>query len=123
MPSCDETPTSNAQQLLAQLIEKLSANTRSENKIPGAINSQQNDFDEGGEMRRVIREELQQMSEEPRHCDCFSRQFRNRRNFSCFVCSRIEHKQCYCTANANSKGHYVSHSEGTGQPLLINESF
>ena len=31
--------------------------------------------------------------------------------------------QCYCTANTNSKRRYVSHNEGTGQPLMINESF
>ena len=37
LASCDETPTSNTQQLLAQVIEKLSA-----------CNSQQNDFDESG---------------------------------------------------------------------------
>ena len=118
----DETPTSNTQQLLAQVIEKLSATTRSEDKTLG-FNSQRNDFDESGEMRRVIREELQQiMSEEPRHFDCFSRQFRNRRNFSCFDCSRNEHTQGYCSANTNSKRHYVSHSEGKGQPLGINES-
>ena len=76
-------------------------------------------------MRRVIREELQHIvSEEPRHFDCFSRQFRNHRNFSCFDCSRNGHTQCYCTANTNSKRHYVSHDhgEGTDQPLVINES-
>ncbi|XP_015764203.1 PREDICTED: uncharacterized protein LOC107343152 [Acropora digitifera] len=32
LASCDETPTSNTQQLLAQVIEKLSATTRSEDK-------------------------------------------------------------------------------------------
>ena len=41
---------------------------------------------------------------------------------SCFDCSRNGHTQCYCTANTNSKRHYVSNSEGTGQPLGINES-
>ena len=76
LASCDETPTSNTQQLLAQVIEKLSATTRSEDETLG-FNSQQNDFDESGEMRRFIKEELQQiMSKEPRHFDCFSRQFR-----------------------------------------------
>ena len=107
----------------AQVIEKLSATTRSEDKTLGAFNSQQNDFnDESGEMRRVIREEIQQiMSEEPRHFDCFSRQFRNHRNFGSFDCSRNAHPQCYCTANASSKRHYVSHSEGTDQPLGVNE--
>ena len=30
--------------------------------------------------------------------------------------------QCYCMANTNSKRHYVSHGEETGQPLAINES-
>ena len=118
--SCDETPTSNPQQLLAQVIEKLSATTRSEDKTLGALNSRQNDFDESGKMRRVIREKLQQvMSEEPRHFDCFSRQFRN---FTCFDCSGNRRTQFYCTANTNSKRHYVSPSEGTGQPLVINES-
>ena len=74
-------------------------------------------------MRRVIREELQHIvSEELRHFDCFSRQFRKHRNFSCFDCSRNGHTQCYCTANTNSKRHYVSHGEGTDQPLVINES-
>ena len=123
LASCDETPTSNTQQLLAQVIENLSSTTRSKDNTLGAFNSQQNDFNESEEMRRVIREELQQiMSEEPRHFDCFSRQFRNRWNFSCFDCSRDEHTHCYRTANTNSKRHYVSHSEGTGQPLVINES-
>ena len=123
LASSDETPTSNTQQLLAQVIEKLSATTRSEDKTIGAFDSQQNDFDESGEMQRVIREELQQIvSEEPRHFDCFSRQFRNHRNFSCFDCSRNGHTQCYCTANTTSKRRYVSHNEGTGQPLGINES-
>ena len=117
LPSCDETPTCNNQQLLAQVIEKLSAITRSEDKTIGAFNSQQKDFDESGEMRRVIREELQHtVSEEPRHFDCFLRHFRNHRNFSCFDCSRNGHTQCYCTANTNSKRHYVSHGEGTDQP-------
>ena len=65
---CDETSTSNTQHLLAQVIETLSATIRSEDKTLGAFNSQQNDFDESREMRRVIREELQQIvSEEPRH--------------------------------------------------------
>ena len=125
LASSDETPTSNTQQLLAhEVIEKLSAPTRSEDKTIGAFDSQQNDFDESGEMRRVIREELQQIvSEEPRHFDSFSRQFCNHRNFSCFDCSRNRHTQCYCTANTNSKRRYVSHNEGTGQPLGINESF
>ena len=123
LASYDETPTSNTQQLLAQAIEKLSAPSRSEDKTLGAFNSQQNNFDESGEMRRVITEELQQIvSEEPRHFDCFSRQFRNHRNFSCFDCSRNGHTQCYCTPNTNSKRHYVSHGEGTDQPLVINES-
>ena len=45
LASCDETPTSNAQQLVAQVIEKLSATTRSEDKTLDAFNSQQNDFD------------------------------------------------------------------------------
>ena len=120
---CDETPTSNTQQLLAQVIEKLSAPTRSEDKTLGAFSSQQKDFDESGERRRVIREELQQiLSKEPRHFDCFSKQFRNHTNFSCFDCSRNGHTQCYCTANTNSKRHYVSQGEGTDQPLVINES-
>ena len=57
LASCDETPTSNAQQLLAKVIEKLSATNRSEDKTVDAFNSQQNDFDESGEMRRVIRKE------------------------------------------------------------------
>ena len=48
--SCDETPTSDTQQLVAQVIEKLSATTRSEDKTLGAFNSQQNDFGERGEM-------------------------------------------------------------------------
>ena len=97
--------------------------SRSEDKTLGFV-SQQNDFDESGEMRLVIREEHQQiMSEEPRRFDCFSRRFRNHRNFICFDCSRNGHTQCYCTANTNSKRHYVSNSEGTGQPLGINESF
>ena len=113
MASCDETPTSNTQQLLAQVIEKLSA-----------FNSQQNDFEESGGMRRVIREELQQIvSDEPRHFDCFSRQFCIYRNFGCFDCSRNGHIQCYYRANTNSKRQYVRHSKGTGQPLVINESF
>ena len=124
LASSDETPTSNAQQLLAQVIEKLSATTRSEDKTLGSLNSQQKDFDESEEMRRVIRDELQQItSEEPQHFDSFSRQFRNHRNFVCFDCSRNGHTQCYCTANINSQRHYVSHSEGTGQPLRINESY
>ena len=72
-------------------------------------------------MRRVIREE-QIMSEESRHFDCFSRQFRNRRNFTCFDCSINEQTQCYCSANTNSKRHYVSQSEEIGHPLGINES-
>ena len=51
LASYDETPTSNTQQLLAQVIEKLSSTTRSEDKTSlGAFNSQQNDFDESGEM-------------------------------------------------------------------------
>ena len=80
MASGDETPTSNTQQLLAQVIETLSATTRREDKTLD-FDSHQNDFDESGEMRRVIREELQQIvSEEPRHFDCFSRQFSNHRN-------------------------------------------
>ena len=121
LASSDKTPISNTQQLSAQVIEKLSAPIRSEDKTMGAFDSQQNNFDESGEMRRVIREELQQIvSEEPRHFDCFSRQFH--RNFSCFDCSRNGHTQCHCTANTNSKRHYVSHSEGTDQPLVINES-
>ena len=123
LASRNETPTSNTQQLLAQVIEKQTATTRSEDKTLGAFNSQQNDFDESGEMRRVIRKELQQiMSKEPRHFDCFSRQFHNHRNFSCFDYSRNGYTQCYCSANANSKRHYVSHSEGTDQSLGINES-
>ena len=66
MACCDETPTSNAQQLFSKVIEKLSATTRSEDKTLDTSKSQQNDFDESGEMRRVIREKLQQiMSEEP----------------------------------------------------------
>ena len=78
--------------MLAQVIEKLSATTRSEDKTLGGFNSQQKDFGESGEMRRVIREELQHIvSEEPRHFDCFSRQFRNHRNFSCFDCSGNGH--------------------------------
>jgi len=110
LASCDETPTSNAQQLLAQVIEKLSGTTRSEDKTSG-FNSQQNDFDESGGMRRVIREELQQIiREEPRHFDCFSRQFHNRRNFTSFDCSRNGHIQCYCTTNTNSKRHYICQS-------------
>ena len=40
LASSDETPTSNTQQLLAQVIEKLSATTRSEAKIIGAFKSQ-----------------------------------------------------------------------------------
>ena len=112
----------NTQQLLGQVIEKLSATTRSEDKTLG-FNSQQNDFNESGEIRRVIREELQQIvSEEPRHFDCFSRQFRNHSNFGCFDCSRNEHTQCYCTVITNSKRHYVSNSEGTGQPFGIKGS-
>ena len=125
LASDEETPTSNTQQLLAQVIEKLSATTRGGEKTKGGFNSQQNDFDESVETRRVIREELQQiMSEEPQRFDCFSRQIRNHRNLGCFDhdCSRNGHIQCYCTANTNSKLHYVSHSEGTGQPLVINES-
>ena len=43
---CDETPTSNAQQLFSKVIEKLSATTRSEDKTLDTSNSQQNDFDE-----------------------------------------------------------------------------
>ena len=121
--SGDETPTSNTQQLLAQVIETLSATTRREDKTLD-FDSHQNDFDESGEMRRVIREELQQIvSEEPRHFDCFSRQFSNHRNFVCFDCSRNGHTQCYCTSNTNSKRHYVSNSGGIGQPVGINESF
>ena len=115
LASCDERPTSNTQQLLAQVIEKLSPTTRSEDKTL-RFDFQQNDFDKSREMRRVIREELQQ------RFDCFSRLFRNHRNFSCFDCSRNGHTQCYCTANTNSKRHYLSHSEGTDQPLGINES-
>ena len=48
----------------------------------------------------------------------------NKRKFmiSCCDCSRNGHTQCYCTANTNSKCHYVSNSEGTDQPLVINES-
>ena len=65
LASSDKTPTSNTQQLLAQVIEKLSAPTRSEDKTLGAFSSQQNDFDESGEMRRVIREELQQIVKNP----------------------------------------------------------
>ena len=123
LASSDETPTSNAQHLLGQVIETLSATTRIEDKTLGAFNSQRNDFDESEEMRRVIREELQQIiSEEPRHFDSFSRQFRNHRNFTCFDCGRSGHTQCYCTANTNSQRHYVSHSKGTGQPLRIDES-
>ena len=92
LASSDETPTSNAQQLLAQVIEKLSATTGSEDKTLGSLNSQQNDFDESEEMRRVIREELQQiMSEEPPKFDSFSRRFRNHRNFTCFDCSGNGH--------------------------------
>ena len=115
LANCDKTPTSNPQQLLAQVIEKLSATTPSEDKTLGAFNSQQND--ESGEVRRQI------LSEEPRHFDCFSRRFRNLRNFTCFDCSGNGHTQCCCKANTNSKRHYVSHSEGTGQPLGMNESF
>ena len=85
LASCDETPTSNAQQLLSKVIEKLSATTRSEDKTLDTSNSQQNDFDESGEMRRVIREKLQQiMSEEPRHFNCFPRRICNHRNFTFF---------------------------------------
>ena len=40
LASCDETPTSKTQQLLAQVIEKLYATTRSEHKTIGAFNSQ-----------------------------------------------------------------------------------
>ena len=117
LTSSDETPTSNAQQLLAQVIEKLSATTRSEDETLGSLNSQQKDFDESEEMRRVIREEFRQiMSEEPQHFDSSSRRFRNHRNFTCFDCGRGGHTQCYCTANANSQRLYVGHSEGTGQP-------
>ncbi|XP_044174956.1 uncharacterized protein LOC114951845 [Acropora millepora] len=124
LASCDETPTSKTQQLSAQVIEKLPATARSEDKTIGAFDSQQNDSDESGEMRRVIREELRQIvSEEPRHFGCFSRQFRNHRNFGCFDCSRNGHTQCYCTADTNSKRHYVSNSEKTDQPLVINESY
>ena len=54
LASSDEIPTSNAQQLLAQVIEKLSATTRSEDKTLGSLNSQQKDCDESEEMRRVI---------------------------------------------------------------------
>ena len=116
--SSDETPTSNAQQLLAQVIEKVSETTRSEDKTLGSLNSQQKDFYESEEMRRVIREVLQQiMSEEPRQFDSFSGRFRDHRNFTCFDCCRNGHTQCYCTANTNSQRHYVSHSERTGQPL------
>ena len=76
MASGDETPTSNTKQLLAQVIEKLSATTRSEDKTLGAFNSQQNDFNESGEKWRVIREELQQIvSEEPRHLIVFQDNF------------------------------------------------
>ena len=50
LASSDEIPNSNAQQLLAQVIEKLSATTRSEDKTLGSLNSQQKDFDKGEEM-------------------------------------------------------------------------
>ena len=49
LASGDETPTSNTQPFLAQVIEKLSATTRSEDKTLGAVNSKQNDFDESGD--------------------------------------------------------------------------
>ena len=50
LASCNQTPASNAQQLFAQVIEKLYATTRSEDKTLNAFNLQQNDFDERGEM-------------------------------------------------------------------------
>ena len=40
LASCDETPTSNTRQLLAQVMETLSATNRSEDKTLGAFNSQ-----------------------------------------------------------------------------------
>ena len=66
LASSEETPTYNAQKLLAQAIEELSETTRSEDKTLDAFNFQRNDFDDCGVMRRVIREEPQKvMSEEP----------------------------------------------------------
>ena len=53
LANCDETPTSNTQQLLAQVIEKLSATTRSEDKTLG-VNSRQNDFDESGKCDELL---------------------------------------------------------------------
>ena len=51
LASSEETPTYNAQKLLAQAIEELSETTRSEDKTLGAFNSQRNDFDDCGVMR------------------------------------------------------------------------
>ena len=74
-------------------------------------------------MRQVFREELQQiLNEEPKHFDCFTRRFRDRRNFNCFGCSRSGHTQRHCTANTNPQRHYVSHSKGTGQPIRGHEN-
>ena len=50
LASPEETPTYNAQKLLAQAIEELSETTRSEDKTLGAFNSQRNDFDDCGVM-------------------------------------------------------------------------
>ena len=49
--STEETPASNAQKQLAQVIEELSETTRSEHETLGAFNSQRNDFDECDVMR------------------------------------------------------------------------
>ena len=96
LASSDETPTSNAQKLLAQVSKKLSATTRREDKTLGCLNSQQKDFDESEEMQQVVREEFQHiMSEVLRQFDSFSRGFHNHKNFTCFDCGRNGHTQCY----------------------------